>query len=194
MAFDRADPAGEASVADTPEAAYNLEFGRTYVAAEEVRGFVSLNEAQQGVLAAWAACLIPAEAPWPSAAEVDAHMYADVCASRSPLLRSMLLRAVDGVEAAARSAHGRGFAECGAEVREALLRELSSGEDRVFFDLVLELVFEGYYRAPEVLTVVQERTGFQVMAPVEGAELIPFDEQLLERVRGLPPFFREVAL
>ncbi len=192
MAFDRADPAGEASIAETPEAAYNLEFGRTYVAAEEVRGFVSLNEDQQGVLAAWAACLVPAEAPWPSAAEVDAHMYADACASRSPLLRSMLLRAVDGVEAAARTAHGRGFAECGSAEQEALLRELAAGEDRAFFDLVLELVFEGYYRAPGVLTVVEERTGFEVRAPVEGAELIPFDERLLERVKGLPAFFREV--
>jgi hypothetical protein len=192
MAFDRTEPPGEATLAETPEASYSLEFGRTYVAPEEVRDFVLLSTDQRPVLAAWAERLIPASGSWPSGDQVDAHMYADNCAARSPLLRSMLLRAVDTAEAGARAAHGQGFAACDAGQREAVLRDLAGGSDAVLFDLVLELVYEGYYRAPEVLAVVEERTGFRVMAPVEGVELEPFDESLLERVKGLPPKLREV--
>lgn len=193
MAFDRTEPPGEAVLAETPEAAYSLEFGSTYVPPEEVQDFVLLSVAERGVLAAWAERLIPAAGSWPAADEVDAHMYADNCAARSPLLRSMLLRAVDAAERRARAEHGRGFAECDAGEREKVLRSLAGGPEAVLFDLVLELVFEGYYRTPRVLEVVEERTGFKVMAPVEGIELEPFDESLLERVKGLPPMpVREV--
>jgi hypothetical protein len=191
MAFDRTEPPGEAVLAETPEASYSLEFGHTYVAPEEVRDFVILGAAQQATLAAWAERLIPASGSWPGADEVDAHMYADNCASRSRLLRSMLLRAVDTAEREALAAHRRAFAECSASEREQVLRGLADGADGVLFDLVLELVFEGYYRDPRVLEVVEERTGFRVMAPVEGVELEPFDESLLERVRNLPPMLRE---
>jgi hypothetical protein len=193
VAFDRTKPPGEATLAETPEAAYSLEFGHTYVAPEEVTEFLILSTAQQRTLAAWAERLVPAEGPWPSAAAVEAHMYADNCAARSPLLRSMLLRAVDLVDREARADHGRGFAECGEDERDELLRGLESGEDAVLFDLVLELLFEGYYRAPQVLEVVEQRTGFQVMAPVEGVEIEAFDESLLERVKGLPPLIRELS-
>jgi Gluconate 2-dehydrogenase subunit 3 len=192
MAFDRAEPAGEAILAETPEAAYSLEFGHTYVAPEEVTEFVLLSQAQRRTFAAWAERLIPAEGEWPSAAAVGADMYADNCAARSPLLRSMLPRAVDLVDREARKEHGRDFAECGEAERDVLLGELESGADAVLFDLVLELLFEGYYRAAPVLEVVERRTGFQVMAPVEGVELEPFDESLLGRVKQLPALTRKV--
>lgn len=192
MAFDRTEPPGEAIQAATPEAAYSLEFGHTYVAPEEVTDFVILSETQQQALARWAEQLIPESGPWPAADHVDAHMYVDNVAARSPLLRSMLLRAVAVVEREARGRHGRAYAECDAAEREAVLRDLAGGEDAVLFDFVLELVFEGYYRAPRVLEVVEERTGFRVMAPVEGIELEPFDESLLDRVKGLPPKQRKV--
>lgn len=192
MAFDRTAPPGEATLEQSAESAYSLEFGDTYVPPEEVVEFVLLGEAQQATLAAWAECLVPASGEWPSAAEVDAHLYADNCAARSPLLRSMLVRAVDLVERRSREARGRGLAECGKGEREALLRETEEREG-FLFDLVLELIFEGYYRSPRVLETVEARTGFKVMAPVEGIEIDPFDERLLERVRQLPPRYREVS-
>jgi gluconate 2-dehydrogenase subunit 3-like protein len=192
MAFDRTEPPGEAVLAETPEAAYSLEFGQTYVPPDEVRDFLLLNERQRRTLAAWAERLIPAEEPWPSGAEVDAHMYADNCAARSPLLRAMLLRAVDLMDSTARASHGRPFAECDEAARDELLGKMESGTNRHLFDLLLELLFEGYYRAPRVLEIVEDRTGFRVMAPVEGVEIEPFEESLLARVRQLPPLRREV--
>lgn len=191
MAFDRTRPPGEAVLAEAPEAAYSLEFGHTYVPYEEIDGPVLLNAGQSRTLAAWADRLIPAEGSWPAASEVDAHVYADNCAARSPLLRSMLLRAVETAERGAWEACERPFAECAEGHRDELLDALESGEDSALFDLVLELVFEGYYRAEPVLAVVQERTGFLVRAPLDGVELEPFDEALLGRVKRLPREFRE---
>ncbi|MBS1678995.1 MAG: gluconate 2-dehydrogenase subunit 3 family protein [Actinobacteria bacterium] len=194
MAFDRTKPPGEATLAQTPEAAYGLEFGKTYVAPEDERPAVSLNPDQGRVLAAWADRLIPAGDGWPGAAEVGAVTYADNVASRSPLLRAMLLRAVDLVEREALGRHGEGFAGCTDEQRAALLGELEGDEDDgPLFDLILELIFEGYYRAAPVLEMVEKRTGFRVMAPVEGVEIEPFDESLLGRVKQLPRRWREVA-
>ncbi len=193
MAFDKTKPPGEATSGQTPEAAYSLEFGKTYVAPEEELPAVSLNEGQHAVLAAWADRLIPAAGDWPGAGEVGAGVYADNVASRSPLLRSMLLRAVDLVEREARERHEVGFPACTDAERTAILADLErSADDAVLFDLVLELVFEGYYRAAPVLATVEKRTGFKPMAPVEGVELEPFDESLLDRVKGLPPRRREV--
>lgn len=192
MAFDRTQPPGEAVLAETPEAAYSLEFGDTYVPYEEVESGTLLNDEQARTLAAWAERLIPAEGSWPSAAAVDAHAYAESCAARSPLLRSMLLRAVELLERRASESCERPFADCAVEQRDELLEALESGEDRALFDLVLELIFEGYYRSPVVLEVVQERTGFLVRAPLDGVELEPFDERLLERVKRLPREYREV--
>lgn len=192
MAFDRTSPPGEATLEQTPDAAYGLELGQTYVAPGEVTEFLILNREQQATLAAWAERLIPAAGLWPSGAAVDAHLYADNCAARSPLLRSMLLRAVDRAEREARSAHGRPFAACEGPQRDELLRQLEEGEAANLFGLVLELLFEGYYRDPRVLEVVRARTGFEYMAPVEGIEIEPFEEGLLRRVRELPPRYREV--
>jgi Gluconate 2-dehydrogenase subunit 3 len=193
MAFDRTEPPGEAILAETPEAAYSLEFGKTYVPPEEELPAVSLSERQMTTLAAWADRLIPGDDFWPAASAVEAHVYADNAASRSPLLRSMLLRAVDLIESRALERHEWRFAECSGEQRDELLRELEEGEERALFDLVLELLYEGYYRAAPVLAVVERRTGFQVMAPVEGVEIEPFDESLLDAVRKRPPFLREVG-
>lgn len=192
MAFDRTEPPGEAILGETPEAAYSLEFGRTYVAPEEIHEYLLLSEAQRLTLEAWAERLIPASGHWPSAADVNSGLYADNCAARSPLLRSMLLRAVDTAERLALAGPGRSFADCEAGQREKVLAEIEAGEDGRLFDLVLELVFEAYYRDPRVLEVVEKRTGFKVMAPVEGIALEPFDETLLDRVKGLPPMIREV--
>jgi hypothetical protein len=192
VAFDRLKPPGEAILAETPEASYSAEFGRTYVPVEDVTDFILLSGGQSALLGAWAERLIPAEGSWPSAAEVGAHMYADNCAARSPLLRSMLLRAVELIGRRAWESHGHEFDGCSEEQRDELLGALESGADSVLFDLVLELIFEGYYRADAVLAVLEDRTGFKVMAPVQGVVLEPFDEALLERVRGLPGRFKEV--
>jgi hypothetical protein len=193
MAFDRTTPAAiNPAAPDAPAPVrYALEFGHTYVPYEHVDGFRLLNEDQQALLAAWADTLIPGEAEtWPSASEASAHRYADNCAAASPRLRALLVRAVRRLEEHALKVTERGFSAGDARTRERVLREFEQGEHAELFELVLELIFEGYYRDPAVLRVVEKRTGFKVMAPVEGVELTPFDPASLERVKGLPQRLR----
>lgn len=195
MAFDKTTPAAinPAAQADAPgPIRYSLEFGHTYVPYDEVDGFRLLNGDQQAVLGAWADTLIPGEGDtWPSASRVGAHLYADSTAARSPRLRALLVRAILRLEEICREQTGRSFCDSEAGERERILREFERGEQAELFELVLELIFEGYYRDPAVLRVVENRTGFQVMAPVEGVELLPFDPASLERVSSLPTRVRE---
>jgi Gluconate 2-dehydrogenase subunit 3 len=193
MAFDRTTPAATNPAAPDapPPVRYILEFGHTYVRYEEQDGFRLLNDAQQAVLADWADALIPGEQDvWPSASDANAHLYADNCAAKSPQLRALLTRAILRLEQLAAHRTGHGFCKCDPSTRENLLRELEQSEHAELFELVLELIHEGYYRDPAVLHQVQERTGFQVMAPVEGVELTPFDPASLARVKALPPRVR----
>jgi hypothetical protein len=189
MAFDRVKPPPEAGAGPSPEATYSREFGKTYVPPDEVQGFLMLNGEEQRALAAWVDRLIPAGGPWPSASEVGAPIYVDNCAARSALLRAMLLRALSVVRAEAWDRHRADFPDCAASEQDELLGELESSADTVLFDLVLELVYEGYYRAGAVLEVVERQTGFRVRGPLDGTALEPFDESLLERVRTLPPAY-----
>jgi hypothetical protein len=192
MAFDRVQAPPEAGETPPPEVPYSREFGRTYVAPAEVERYLILDDHEVGTLAAWATCLVPGGGEWPSAADVDAPMYVDNCAARSPLLRSMLLRGLAAVRAQAWKEHRLEFAECSASDQHAILRKLESGRDSALFELILELTYEGYYRAEPVLGVVARRTGFRVRGPLDGTELEPFDERLLARVRGLSRRYREV--
>jgi hypothetical protein len=189
MAFDRVKPPPEAGQGPSPEASYSREFGGTYVSPDEIERYLLLNGDEQRTLAAWADRLVPADGPWPAAAEVGAPMYVDNCAARSPLLRAMLMRAISLVRTEAWERHRADFHELDANQQEEILVELESSADAVLFELVLELVFEGYYRAGTVLEVVERQTGFRVRGPLEGTALEPFDENLLERVRTLPPSF-----
>jgi hypothetical protein len=194
MAFDKTTPAG-ASSADGGEPApvrYALEFGHSYVPADEVHGFKILNARQQATLAAWADALIPAGDSWPAASATRAHVYADNTSATRPRLRDLLVRAIDSVDIAAGERGADSFADCDAGVRIAILKELEASDAMELFDFVLELVFEGYYRDPAVLALVEERTGFRIMAPVEGARLEPFDEGLVEDMKTRPAFVREV--
>jgi hypothetical protein len=191
MAFDRVQAPPEAGETPPPEVAYSREFGRTYVAPAEVERYLILDAGEARTLASWAARLIPGGGEWPSAADVDAPMYVDNCAARSPLLRSMLLRGLAGVAARAWEEHRLEFAQCSPADQDRILAKLESSGDAALFELILELVYEGYYRAEVVLAVVERRTGFRVRGPLDGTELEPFDERLLDRVRTLPSSYRE---
>lgn len=193
MAFDRTRPPNETTPGHTLETEYSHEFGRTYVPPEDVQEFLILGEREQLVLAAWAECLIPGDAHWPSAAQAGAHMYADNCAARSALLRMLVLRAIETVERQAQRRSASGFAACDWHQRDEILRSLEAGADSALFDLVLELVFEGYYSAGPVLEAIEPRTGFNVLGPVEGTAIEPFEEALLARVKTLPSMLREVT-
>ena len=123
----------------------------------------------------------------------DAVGYIDATAARVPPIRPALLRAVDALEATALGTFDTAFAELEHDQRYELLTGLEADNPRGVFDLVLELTYEAYYRDQHVLDILERRTGFSMRRTMEGWDMEPFDERLLERARALPPRVRSVS-
>lgn len=186
MAFDHRAPSATEDAGD-----FRRHLGHAYVEAGDVGPFTVLDPPRQAALAAWTARLIPGDEHWPSAADTGAAAYIDAVLARVPAVRPLLLRTLQTLEHTAEAAHGTAFAECGEDEQVALLEALS--ELGAGFDLVLELTFEAYYRDPAVNRAIEARTGFQAALPHLGSAMPPFDEARLERVKQLPPRYREVT-
>jgi Gluconate 2-dehydrogenase subunit 3 len=154
-------------------------------------GFTSLDPARAEVLTCWCAELIPAGAGRPSAAEAGAAEYADRLCSGEPSLREDLTAAADLLDADARARHGCHFSDCASAQRTESLRALEADQP-VLFELVRTLVYEAYYSAPAVLAALERATGWRAANSLTGSAMPPFDDRLLERVRSLPPGYREV--
>jgi hypothetical protein len=187
MAFDHRQGALESQ----PAADFRRHLGHAYVEPETVGAFAILDDARRATLEAWTDRVVPGDEHWPSASAAAAAAYVDAVVARAPLVRPLLLRAIDALERATEAAHGRGFAACAPDEQDALLTALAEADASGAFDLVVELTFEAYYRDPQVCAVMRERTGFDAALPHLGSPMEPFDERLLDRVRALPPRYRE---
>jgi hypothetical protein len=189
MAFDHRKASTEAG---EPVVDWRLHLGHAYVAPSEIGELRILDPKRAETLAAWTAQIVPGDEHWPSARDAGAAAYVDAVVSRAPVVRPILLRAIDALDRAAEAGHGRRFADCPPADQEALLTALAEVDPSGGFDLVLELTFEAYYRDPRVCAVMRERTGFDPALPHLGSAMEPFDEDLLERVRALTPRYRRV--
>ena len=154
-----------------------------YVAPGEVGEPQVLDARAIGVLTAWVDTLVPGDAHWPPASATPVAGYIDAMLARDPALQP-------GVEAALAELDAAGFTGLDGTGRAAALRELESSVGGVF-SAVLEMTLEAYYRDPAVEAVVEERTGFRSRRTMAGTPLPPFDASRLERVRTLPPRWRQ---
>lgn len=132
-----------------------------------------------------AARLIPGDAHWPSAGTVGAggHVVAILAAAPqlAPPVHAML------------EAAGADLAEAAPDRQDARLRAVEADPDHAAaFRALYEWVCEAYYRHPAVEAVTLARTGFDPRLPRSGTPMAPFDESRLDRVRALPPRYREV--
>jgi hypothetical protein len=164
-----------------------------YVPAGEERGFEVVDPARRRTLEAWTGRLIPAAGEWPGADEVGAAEYVDATIAAEPLARATVLRTLGRLDASAGAAGHPSFAESPAEAQDRILGEVAADPELgPGFQQVLELTYEAYYRHPRVCAVMADRTGFDSRLPHLGSEMKPFDESLLDRVRQLPPHYRQV--
>jgi hypothetical protein len=184
MAFDHRNAAATVD--------FQQHLGHAYVAPEDLDGTRVLDPARSEALAAWTASIIPGDAHWPSARDAHAAAYIDATVGKAPATRPILLNALTNLERAAQAAYEKPFAACDADQREALLGDFSEVDATGAFDMVLELTFEAYYRDPHVCAVMERRTGFRSELPHTGSPMEPFDEARLERVKSLPPRYRQV--
>lgn len=164
-----------------------------YVPAAEVGEFAVVDPARRGTLEAWTGRLVPAAGEWPGADEIGAAAYVDAAIAAEPLARPTVLRTIDRLDARAAEEGHPSFAGSPPELADRILTEVSTDPEYApGFQQVLELTYEAYYRDPRVCAVMQDRTGFNSSLPHLGSEMEPFDEGLLDRVRGLPPHYRQV--
>lgn len=189
MAYDRKQEGH--LVAQSSRADYRLEVGRAEVPVGAARGFAVLDPTRAAALTAWVSTLIPAAGRRPAAGEVGAAEYVDATVLQVPALRPALLAAIDAVDRLAIGRAGRPLAECGGEERERILREFEAGDASDAFDMVRDFTYEAYYGHPRVLAALEAETGWRGTAPVTGSSMAEFDASRLERVRALPPRWRQ---
>ena len=188
MAYDRKQ--GQHQVAQSSRPDYRLEVGRAEVPLGSPRDFVVLDPARAATLKAWTSTLIPAAGRRPDAGSVGAAEYIDATVHLVPSIRPVLIHAIDEVERLARTTTRRGFSDCSAEEREAILRQFLSGGDRDAFSMVSDFTYEAYYGHPKVLAAIEAKSGWRGNATMTGSPMAPFDTSQLERVRELPPRYR----
>jgi gluconate 2-dehydrogenase subunit 3-like protein len=159
--------------------------GGVYVAPQDVGAPQVLDAGAQAVLTAWVDRLVPGDAHWPPASATPAVGYIDAMLRRAPAVQPAVLAAVEALAA-------QGFPALGEDEQVAALQALEASERfGAIFRSVLEMTLEAYYRDPAVEAVVRERTGFDSRVAMVGTPLPPFDESRLQRVRALPPRYRE---
>jgi hypothetical protein len=163
-----------------------------YVARDEIGPATVLTAAQRAVLEAWSGRLIPADTNWPSAPDVGTPAYVEAVMARSDGTRDAVLRALAAIEATARETFGSGFVTCDAGQQDQVLDALRSTPVGPTCEAVLTFTYEDYYRSPRVVAVLLDRTGFDSTLPHLGSAMDPFDDTLLDRVRTLPPHYRQV--
>ncbi|PSL37535.1 gluconate 2-dehydrogenase subunit 3-like protein [Labedella gwakjiensis] len=185
MAFDHRDGASGPNP-------YAPQMGRTFAPLDLSGPLTVLDPARATTLTAWVARLIPGNADWPSAADLDTVNYIDEIVRQAPTLRPVLIGGIDAVDSTARSRDGRPFVDLDADRQTAILRDIEATGAPAAFSMVLELCYEAYYRAPRVQRIVAQRTGFEVRNTVDGKPMKPFPVERLATVRTRPDHFRSV--
>lgn len=164
--------------------------GRTYVtlaASREVPRI--LVGATAETMAALCDAIVPGDVHWPPASATDVVGYVDAVLTRAPALADEFVAALAQLAELSLVHTGRPLPALTADEREDVVRRFEAVQP--LFRSFVELCYEAYYRDPRVVEVLRVRTGFRVEQPLTGVELPAFDESMLDRVRGLPPRYRE---
>jgi hypothetical protein len=171
---------------------YRQEIGRAHIPIGIEREFAVLDADRAEALRSWVSALIPARGERPAAGEVGAAEYVDATVFLTPRLRGVLLDGIDMIERLAQKRIGRRFAEADPTQQTEVLRIFEANDPLDAFPMVRDLTYEAYYAHPRVLDVLERETGWRYDVAFSGGELEPFDEDLLARMKALPPRWRKV--
>jgi hypothetical protein len=194
MAYDRRQPeVASPHEGGRPYRDYRVEIGLAEVPVGVERDFALLDPERAATLRAWVECLVPARGERPSAAQVGAAEYIDASVESAHSLRETLLRVIDRLQAIGGSGDGGRFAAADVEERSQAVRALELEDRSGGFEMVRDFTYEAYYAHPLVLAALHRELGWDGVAPTRGSEMEAFDEDLLGRVRTLPPHYKEVG-
>jgi hypothetical protein len=192
MAYDWRKEEYEVTHPDRARVDYRLEIGRAHVPIGIEREFAVLDPVRAKILRAWVDVLIPARGERPAAGDVGAAEYVDATVFLTPRLRGVLLDGIDMVNQLAVERCGRAFGECSESERTDILRAFEASDPLDAFPMVRDLTYEAYYAHPRVLDALERETGWRYEVAFSGSSLEPFDEELLARMRSVPPRYRKV--
>ena len=131
--------------------------------------------------------IIPSERDMPAASEAGTLAYFELLAQELPELRGTVRESLEAVESTAEEEVGRPFEALSTEDRHAVVRAFEAAAPALFDELRVR-VFEGYYLQPRVWSLM----GYAPHPTGEaGPSMEPFDPTLLDRVRRMPPLFKE---
>lgn len=148
-----------------------------------------ISAAERRTLAAAVDVIIPAQGPMPAASAVGAVRYLERIAAADDKLGGLLLDGLRAIAAHTQSTHNVAFELLADEPRTAVLAHFEKVDTPPgFFAALRDLVYEAYYSQPVVWRLIgyDFRTGRRATAEVE-----PFDERRVARVRKMKPFYRE---
>jgi hypothetical protein len=151
----------------------------------------TLLPAERRQLRAAVDTIIPAEGRMPSASAVGAVAYLDGMAARDPAFRAGISGGLNALDARARSAGARTFAESTAARQAECMTHLETSDAPPgFVPMLRDAVYEAYYSRPEVWKLI----GYTFRSgPRRTASLEPFDEQRVARVRAMGRLYRETT-
>ena len=146
--------------------------------------------ADRRTLRAAADVIIPAQRQMPAASAVGAVSYIERIAAADRGVEGLLRDGLRAIAVRAEAAHNLRFDQLAIERQtEVLVHVETANTPANFFATLRDLVYEAYYTQPSVQKLVRYnfRSGRRRTAPV-----VPFDEQLVARVRRQKPFYRQV--
>lgn len=132
--------------------------------------------------------IIPAGEGMPSASEAGVVRYFRQIVDQLPDLTESLGGALEAVENESHERFESPFLDLSESERVEVLEQLATAGPAIFGGLST-LVYEAYYVQPTVWELI----GYEPYPTGEaGPVMDPFDEAALDRVRSMPPSYREV--
>ena len=132
--------------------------------------------------------IIPANETMPSASQAGALTYVLNILKELPDLTPLFQQSLRLIESRSLEIQNAGFAALDSEKRIAILQGMETSDPELF-SVIKNFIFEGFYTSETVFPLI----GYEPHPTgTSGPDMEPFDEQLLVRVKNIPPMYTKI--
>ena len=132
--------------------------------------------------------IIPANDKMPSASEIGSVAYVLKIAVELPDLSPLFQSLTDKIEVQSLQNSNSSFSNLNKEERVTILTSFEQAEPELF-KVLKDFTYESYYTSEKIYELIKYEphpTG------TAGPEMDPFNEELLDRVKNIPPMYIKV--